>query len=388
MRRNRKRIDPSFRSNISYRYGWENPKFNVPHVLPERESITEGELNLIEVRKLAHEKLKGTCGVYKVCDGGPARLCQGQKFGSPLGFGGAGKGLAFQANVDALDGIRLKTRLIGEHAEPDLRTTVLGREISMPVMASSLSGVKASMADAIPEMDFAVGILQGSLDAGTIGMIGNTSDDGQELTGVEAVRTVGGGIPIFKPQANPRLIELIGMAEEAGAAAVGVDVDGCGSTNWERMGKPVFRKSVSDLRELVDSTGLPFIVKGIMSVEDALDAISTGAAAIDVSNHGGRVLDSTPGVAEVLPGIVEAVDGQATITAGGGVRTGFDIMKLLALGADAVLLGRDIARASIGAGADGVRLHFEYIANDLRRAMLLTSCNSIGDIGTQVLHGS
>jgi len=305
---------------------------------------------LAEVRKRAHERLKGTCGVYKVCDGGPARLCQGQKFGSPLGFGGAGKGLAFQANVDALDAIRLKTRLIGEHKEPDLSSEFLGRKLSMPVVASSLSGVRASMADAVPEIDLAVGILQGSIDAGTIGLIGNTSDDGQELTGLEAVKAVGAGIPIFKPQANARLIELIGMAEESGAIAVGVDVDGCGSTNWERMGKPVFRKSVSDLRELVDSTDLPFIVKGIMSIEDALDAVSSGAAAIDVSNHGGRVLDSTPGVAEVLPGIAEAVDGQVAITAGGGVRTGFDVLKMLALGADAVLLGRDIARASIGAG--------------------------------------
>lgn len=294
--------------------------------------------------------------------------------------------MAFQANVDALDAIKLKTRLISEHVEPDLSIELFGRKLSIPVVASSLSGVKACMADCETEIEFAVDILQGSLDAGTIGMIGNTSDEGQEVCGVNALKSVGAGIPIFKPQANSRLVELIGMAEEAGAVAVGVDVDGCGSTNWERMGKPVYRKSVSDIRELVDSTDLPFIVKGIMSVEDALDAVSTGAAAIDVSNHGGRVLDSTPGVAEVLPGIIKAVDGQVIVTAGGGVRTGFDVMKMLALGADAVLLGRDIARASIGAGADGVRLHFEYIASDLRRGMLLTSCNSVGDIGNQVLH--
>lgn len=373
------------------RYGTSGPcelgKYLIPHSRcpTESDSITDDELTLADVRKLAHEKLKGTCGVYKVCDGGPARLCQGQKFGASIGFGGAGKGLAFQANVDSLDAIRLRTRLLTEHVEPDLSIELFGRELSMPVLASSLSGVKACMANCEPEIEFATGILQGSLDAGTIGLIGNTSDEDQELCGVNALKYVDTGIPIFKPQENSRLIELIGMAEEAGAIAVGVDVDGCGSTNWERMGKPVFRKSVQDIRELVDSTGLPFMVKGIMSVEDALDAVSTGAAAIDVSNHGGRVLDSTPGVAEVLPEIAKEVDGQVIVTAGGGVRTGFDVLKMLALGADAVMLGRDIARASIGADADGVRLHFEYIASDLRRAMLLTSCNSVGDIGPQVI---
>ena len=100
--------------------------------------------------------------------------------------------------------------------------------------------------------------------------------------------------------------------------------------------QPVFRKSIQDIRELVDSTSLPVIVKGLMCVEDAMDAIDGGVAAISVSNHGGRVLDHTPGTAEVLPEIVKAVNNKVMVIVDGGVRTGYDVLKFLALGADAV----------------------------------------------------
>jgi isopentenyl diphosphate isomerase/L-lactate dehydrogenase-like FMN-dependent dehydrogenase len=90
-------------------------------------------------------------------------------------------------------------------------------------------------------------------------------------------------------------------------------------------------------------------------------------------------------VAEVLPYIAKAVGGKVAVTAGGGVRTGFDVMKMLALGADAALVGRDVARAAIGGGASGVAMHFEYLRGDFRRAMMLTGCNSVEDIDGRVL---
>jgi isopentenyl diphosphate isomerase/L-lactate dehydrogenase-like FMN-dependent dehydrogenase len=343
------------------------------------------EPTLNRVREMSREKLKGICTVNKVCDGAPGRFCQGQKFGKPIGLGGTGKGLAFTANVDALDRVRLKTRLIGPHFEPDMTTKLFGETLSIPVLPSSMSGVKASMGDCMAEVDFASAMLEGAADAGTLGMVGNTSDEGQELAGVEALKRVGHGILIFKPQANGRLIELMAMAEEAGAAAVGVDLDGVGSTHWERAGKPVFRKSVDDLRELVGATKLPFMAKGIMCVEDARDAVEAGVAAIDVSNHGGRALDATPGVAEVLPPIAEAVGGKVTVTAGGGVRTGFDVVKMLALGADAALVGRPMLRAALGGGPRGVKLHMDYLRSELRRGMLLTGSPDTGSIDDGVL---
>ena len=343
------------------------------------------KITLSEVRKNAQDKLKGICTVNKVCDAAPVRFCMGQKYGEPIGLGGAGKGLAFTANVEALDKIKLKQHLISEHKEPDLSITIYGKKISFPIMPSSLSGVTASMGGCITETEFAKSVLIGSKEAGTIGWIGNTSDSGQETTGVDALKSVGWGIPIFKPQKNGRLLQLIKMAEDAGAIAVGVDLDGVGSTNWERAGKPVFRKTTSELRELVDSTKLPFIAKSIMSVEDALAAVDAGVSGIDVSNHGGRILDSTRGVADVLPEIAAAVSGKVTVTAGGGVRTGFDVLKMLALGANGVLIGRDIVRSVMGGGAEGIILHFNYLRSDLRRGMLLTSCNTINDINENIL---
>jgi isopentenyl diphosphate isomerase/L-lactate dehydrogenase-like FMN-dependent dehydrogenase len=343
------------------------------------------KMTLTEVRRNSKDKLKGVCGVYKVCDGQPGKLCVGQKYGEPIGMGGAGKGLGFWANTKELDEIKLIPRLITPHFEPKMKTSIFGHDIEIPILSSSLSGVKASMGGSISEFEFACSVLSGAKDAGTLGLIGNTAIDGEELTGIKAVENVGHGIPILKPQSNQRLLELIIMAEKAKAYAVGVDVDGCGSTVWEKWGKPVYKKSASDLKELVDSTDLPFIVKGIMCPEDALEVMDLGIAGIDVSNHGGRVLDSTQGVAEVLPEIVNAIKGKVTITAGGGVRTGFDVLKMLALGADGVLIGRDIVRAALGGGSQGVKLHFDYLRGDLRRGMLLTNCKSIDDIDGRIL---
>jgi 4-hydroxymandelate oxidase len=341
--------------------------------------------NLAAVRKRAQERMPGICTANKVCDGAPQRICQGQKYGRPVGFGGAGKGLSFAANVEALDRIKLKTRLVSAHGEPALGSSYLGSRLALPAMPSSLGGVRASMGGGLSELDFARSVLQGAKDAGVMGWIGNTADDGDECAGIEAVASVGVGITIFKPQSNERLVELFELAERAGAAAVGVDLDGVGSTNWEKAGKPVYRKSARELRELADSTELPFVAKGVMCAEDALAALDAGADAMDVSNHGGRALDSTRGVADVLPEIARAVGGKVPVTAGGGVRTGFDVLKMLALGADAALVGRDVARAAIGGGAPGVRMHFEYLRSDLRRAMMLTGCNSVDDIDRRVL---
>ena len=110
-----------------------------------------------------------------------------------------------------------------------------------------------------------------------------------------------------------------------------------------------------------------------------------GAAAIVVSNHGGRVLDQTPGTADVLPEIAKKVKGKITILADGGVRNGVDVLKMLALGADAVLIGRPFVPASFGGQAEGVKAYIDSIAADLKSAMILTGCNSIEDVNSRIL---
>ena len=150
-------------------------------------------------------------------------------------------------------------------------------------------------------------------------------------------------------------------------------------------GQPVGPKTKAQLKELIEAISLPFIVKGIMTADEATKCLKAGAVAIVVSNHGGRVLDHTPGAADVLPEIVKAVKGKIKILVDGGVRSGADVIKLLALGADGVLIGRPLMVAAYGGGSEGVRVLIEKYTAELRAAMILTGCQSLKDINSDVL---
>lgn len=336
-------------------------------------------------RSVAREMLRGLCGAYNICDGSRDRRCIGQKFGRPIGVGGAGQGNTFNANYQALQGYRFRTKLVKAHHEPEMETEIFGRSIVAPVMGCSISGVKASMNDVIPEEDFYRGLLRGAQKSGTLGLVGNTAAVADHL-GIDMVReNRGWGIAVFKPQSQERLFELFRRAEECDAPAIGVDLDGCGSTIWAARGKPVYRKSESELKELVDCTDKPVFFKGIMTVDDALAVVDSGAAGVYVSNHGGRVLDCGQGVAEVLPEIADAVEGKVTIMADGAVRTGYDVLKILALGADVALIGRPLLRMSLAGGAEAVSMYYNYVKSDLRGAMIMTGCDSLKDVKRDIL---
>jgi rubredoxin len=336
-------------------------------------------------RDIARKQLARICAVNKVCDGDPDRLCQGMKYGKTIGFGGAGQGKTWSANSQALSQCKLKMRVVKEHREPKLDTLFLGHSISLPVLASSISGALISMNGALSEEEFQRGMVEGAKQAGTIGLSGNTVDL-PDHPGIDVIGRLGGwGIPVFKPQSQERLLSLFKRCEQANVLAIGVDLDGYGSTNWTLRGKPLYRKSEHDLRELVDSTEKPVVYKGIMNVEDAAKVADSGAKALDVSNHGGRVMDCGRGVAEVLPEIAEEFKGKITIMADGAVRTGFDVLKLLALGADAALIGRPLAWMSLAGGPEAVALYLNYVKSDLRMAMVMTGCDSLTEANQDIL---
>jgi 4-hydroxymandelate oxidase len=341
-----------------------------------------------DVRNEARKKLKGICGVYRDCDGLPNRICQGQSYGGALGIGGIGAGYSFSNNVKALAGIHLKMKLISSHFVPDTSTTIFGKKVSMPVYGAPVTGVNSfGGEDVITEEEFCRSTVLGCRDAGSIGWRGDTFTYTLENPyGLNAIKEAGGwGIKICKPRDQETLKQFIKIAEKVNAIAVGVDVDGCGSFAMAAHDKPVYRKTIAEIKDLSDSTGLPFIVKGVMCVEDAEAAAGAGADAVVVSNHGGRVLDHTPGTAEVLPDIIAALKGMILILVDGGVRTGYDVLKMLALGADGVLVGRDILRAAVGGGIEGVRVQMDYLKKTLGKAMLMTGCQSINDISKDVL---
>jgi len=342
--------------------------------------------SLEQVRDLARKKLKGICAAYPSCDGSFDKICQREAYGKPIGLGGVGQGRSFRANAEALADIQLNMSVLGNHFEPETSCSFLGIDLEFPVLASSTAGVQ-KYNDALDETMFCTSVLKGSKEAGTIGLRGDTwfytPEDNPSLNAMKACD--GYGIPIFKPRAQDVLKQLIEKAEKYGCKAVGIDLDGCGSTIMALHGQPVFKKSVKDIEELVNFTTLPFIAKGIMIPEEALKCADAGASVIAVSNHGGRVLDSTPGVATLLPLIRKKLGDSVTITADGGVRTGYDVLKMLALGADAVFLGRDIIRAAVGAGTLGVKLHLEHIKKTLKKAMFMTGTKNLKMADSKIL---
>lgn len=347
------------------------------------------EIKTVEdVRNVAREKLKGICGVYKDCDGDPRRLCQGQSYGRALGIGGIGSGASFNNNFLALRKYQLKMKLIEEDFTPDTKYNFFSRELSMPIMAASVAGVNSFGGEnVITEKEFCRSVVLGCRDAGTLGWRGDTYTYSLENSyGLDAIAEAGGwGVKIVKPRDQGTIMKFFNKAEEVRCIAVGVDIDGCGSYAMAKNNKLVFKKSITDIKELISATSFPVIIKGIMCVEDALAAMEAGAAAIVVSNHGGRVIDHTPGTADVLPSIVENLKGKIKIIIDGGIRTGYDVLKMLALGAESVLVGRDIIRASVGAGIRGVKIYMEYMQKTLAKAMKMTNCKSLSDITHDIL---
>ena len=198
---------------------------------------------------------------------------------------------------------------------------------------------------------------------------------------LEAIRENGGwGIPTLKPWAVDVVKKRLKEVEAVHPFAFAMDIDSAGLPHAGLANPPMLLKTEEELREIAAATDLPFIVKGIMTAEAAQKAVRAGAYAIVVSNHGGRVMDHGLSTAEVLPEIRAVVGTDTKIFVDGGVRTGDDVFKMLALGADAVLIGRPYVIAAYGGGAEGVQLYTEKLKAELKDAMTMTSCKSLQEI--------
>lgn len=333
-----------------------------------------------DVLKNAKEKFDGTCRVCKDCNG---VVCAGEV----PGMGGKASGSSFIENRKSINDVKINMRVMHNVTEPDTSVELFGKIIDLPLFAAPVTGTTINMGGKVTEKDYIDGLVKGCVNAGTYAMVGDTAIDEFLIENLECIKENNGdGIVFIKPWDNANIISKIKLAEESGAFAVGVDIDACGLVTLGLYGKTVTAKTVEEIKELVNSTKLPFILKGIMTVEDAMMAVEAGVDAIVVSNHGGRVLDCTPGTAEVLPQIAEAVKGKVTILVDGGVRNGVDILKMVGLGADAVLIGRPFTTASIGGGAEGVETYVNNLKSELNNAMILTGCQTIKDIDSKVIY--
>ncbi len=329
----------------------------------------------------AAKLMKGYCRVCKECNG---NACAGEV----PGMGGLGTGSSFKKNISALQKLNFNMRLIHDVEEPDTGVSILGKQLSFPLLAAPIGGVSFNMGGGVSEYDYISSVILGCRKKGIIGCTGDGVPDFIHETGLSVIEQADGhGIPFIKPWADKELFEKLEKVQQSGADIMGIDIDAAGLVTLKKMGRPVTPKTVEKLGRIIKSINMKFILKGVMTSDDAMAAADAGADAIVVSNHGGRVLDFTPGTATVLPQICAAVKGKIGILADGGVRTGGDVLKFLALGADAVMIGRPFSVAAVGGLRDGVELYIDKIRMELEQAMVLTGVRKASDVTDSILYG-
>ncbi|MGQ9630998.1 MAG: alpha-hydroxy-acid oxidizing protein [bacterium] len=336
-------------------------------------------LSARDIRVKAQERFKTVCRACKICD---AKECTAEL----PGMGAAGSGATFRANIEALAQYKLNLRAIHDVKFADTSFNFLGYRLDTPILAAPLTGGITNINGALTEERFVRAVVDGCRAAGSLGMVGEAIEGDKYKIGLKAIAQGGcWGIPIFKPRRDQK--EILKRIEEAEQVSVAVGVDiASASQGRDQNGWETSPKTLEELRELMESTSLPFIVKGIMTVEDAELAVEAGAEAIVVSNHGGRIMDYMPGTAEVLPAISSAVGERTIVLVDGGIRSGVDVLKCLALGAKGVLVGRPIAIFAVGGGEEGVAFLIRQYTEELRRAMILTKCRSLKDIDRSVIY--
>lgn len=331
-------------------------------------------MNYSDVLKTAKENMGSLCKVCPVCNG---IACKG----AIPGPGGKGLGLGFIRNYEDLRKISLNMDTLYEAGAVDLTSELFGHQVAYPFFAAPIGGVNLHYGDLYNDLTYSEAIVEGCMAAGTLGFTGDGVKDEVYDGAVKAIEKAGGmGIPTIKPWSVEEVIEKGLKAKAAGAIGIAMDIDAAGLSILAAQGKPVSPLSVSQIQEIVKAVSLPLILKGIMTVNAAKKALEAGASGIVVSNHGGRVLDETPSGISVLESIAEAVGDQMTILVDGGFRSGLDIFKALALGADGVLIGRPYAISVYGGGAAGVKAYTEKLAAELREAMLMTGAAEICEI--------
>lgn len=339
-------------------------------------------MEMKEIRAQARERMKGFCRVCPVCDG---RACAGEV----PGMGGLGTGSAFRNNISALDRVRLNMRLIHDVKHPSTETVVLGLPLRMPVLAAPVGGVAFNMGGQLTEEQYIEAIVSGCKESGIVGCTGDGVPPFIHESGFAAIsKEQGWGIPFIKPWDSAELDEKLMKASRTGCSVIGMDIDAAGLITLARMGRPVAPKSPAELAAIVrrvHDMGMKFVLKGVMTKEDALIASRVGCDGIVVSNHGGRVLDHALGAAEVLPGITSLVRGRMAILVDGGIRAEGQHLEHIHTVADAVLLGRPFIIAAMGGEAEGVRTFAATLHDELVQAMLLTGCESVRETGLRLV---
>ena len=333
-----------------------------------------------EILENARTCIGNYCKACPVCNG---RACKNQVPGP----GAKGVGDTAIRNYDKWQEIRVNMDTLCAGEPVDTGLGLFGKSFRYPIFAGPVGAVNLHYGEKYNDESYNEVLVSACAEAGIAAFTGDGTNPAVIRGAAAAIEKAGGlGIPTVKPWNLETVNEKLALVKKAGAFAVAMDVDAAGLPFLKNMTPPAGRKSVEELRAIVDSCGeVPFIVKGIMTVKGALKAKEAGAAAIVVSNHGGRVLDQCPATAEVLEDIVKAVGGSMKIFVDGGLRSGVDVFKALALGADAAIIARPFVTAVYGGGAEGVAAYVEKIGAELSDTMSMCGASSLKEIARDMV---
>ena len=332
-------------------------------------------MNYNEVLQNARKCIDSSkCKACPVCNGLACR-------NTIPGPGAKGVGDTAIRNYQKWQEIRVQMDTLHENVPVDMSVELFGRKFSYPFFAGPVGAVELHYSDAYDELTYNKILVSACADNGIAAFTGDGLNPQVMVGATDAVAAAGGvGIPTVKPWNLPLIKEKLELVKKSGAFAVAMDVDAAGLPFLKNMQPPAGSKSVEDLTEIVKEAGIPFIVTGVMTVRGALKAHAAGAAAIIVSNHGGRVLDQCSATAEVLEEICHAVGGGMKVLVDGGIRSGVDIFKALALGADGVVIARPFVTAVYGGAEEGVKVYIEKLAGELEDTMKMCGAEKLSDI--------
>ena len=332
-----------------------------------------------EVLKSARGNMGPYCKVCSVCNGA---ACKNQMPGP----GAKGVGDNAVRNYQKWQEIRVNMDTIHENKPIDTSVELFGRTFKYPFFAGPVGAMTLHYGEKYDDLAYNNLLVDACAKGGIVAFTGDGTN-AKVMEGATAViKAAGGlGIPTVKPWNLETIREKMELVKASGSFAVAMDIDGAGLPFLKNLTPPAGSKTEDELREVAEMAGVPFIIKGIMTRRGALKAKDAGAAAIVVSNHGGRVLDQCPATAEVLEDIVEAVGGRMKILVDGGLRSGVDVFKALAMGADGVLLGRPFVTAVYGGAAEGVQCYIDKIGGELEDTMRMCGANTISDISRDMI---
>ena len=329
------------------------------------------------------EAARGCIGPYcKACP-----VCNGKACKNTMpGPGAKGTGTVAIRNYEAWQQVSLNMDTICAGGPVDTSCTLFGQRYDLPVFAGPVGAVKLHYGDKFTDQEYNDILVPACAQAGIAAFTGDGTNPDVFTAAAKAIGQNGGtGIPTVKPWDRDTVFAKLDAAKASGARVFAMDIDAAGLPFLKGLNPPAGPKTVAELREIIDYAGVPFIVKGIMTVKGAMKALEAGTAGIVVSNHGGRVLDGVPATAEVLPEIAQEVNGQMTILVDGGIRSGVDVCKALALGADGVIMARPYVTAVYGGGAEGVKLLTHKIKAELEDTMAMCGVHSLEEIDEEVL---